>query len=100
MRTLALVDASWNERNENELAEYLQGTKSLKELDLSWNSMSQRAYVKILKSIVESDLLMLNLSHNVLIQDPKSFNSQNTAEARAIQNDKMAKYTVQLRDDK
>ena len=63
MRTLALVDASWNERNENELAEYLQGTKSLKELDLSWNSMSQRAYVKILKSIVESDLLMLNLSH-------------------------------------
>ena len=63
MRTLALVDASWNERNENELAEYLQGTKSLKELDLIWNSMSQRAHVKILKSIVESDLLMLNLSH-------------------------------------
>lgn len=40
LRTLALVDASFNERNEKELVKYLKYNNSLKELDLSWNSMS------------------------------------------------------------
>ena len=38
-------------------------------------------------------MLMLNLSHNVLIHDPKGFE---TEEAKNIKNDKMAKYAVRL----
>ena len=68
MRTLALVDASFDFKNEKELVSYLKYNNTLKELDLSWNQMSQKAYVNILKCIVENNnLLMLNLSHNVLI---------------------------------
>ena len=68
LRTLALVDASFDERNEKELVKYLKENSTLKELDLSWNQMNQKAYVNILKCIVINyNLLMLNLSHNVLI---------------------------------
>ncbi len=38
-------------------------------------------------------MLMLNLSHNVLIHDPKGFQ---TEEAMSIKKDKMAKYAVRL----
>ena len=40
LRTLALVDASFDERNEKELVSYLKHNNTLKELDLSWNQMS------------------------------------------------------------
>lgn len=38
-------------------------------------------------------MLTLNLSHNVLIHDPKGFD---TEEARAIKQDKMAKYSLRM----
>ena len=93
------MHASFDERNEKELVEYLGETTSLKELDLSWNSMSQQAYIAILKCVVEnSNMLTLNLSHNVLIHDPKGFD---TEEARAIKQDKMAKFALRMSlDDK
>lgn len=75
LRTLALVNASFNDRNEKKLVEYL-GTAdaALREVDLSWNYMSQHAYIEILKVIVaNNNLLMLNLSRNQLIIDPKTF---------------------------
>ena len=37
LRTLALVNASFNDRNEKELVDYLSCNFTLKELDLSWN---------------------------------------------------------------
>lgn len=37
LRALALVGASFNETNENELVSYLSENQTLKELDLSWN---------------------------------------------------------------
>ena len=43
-----MVDASFDDRNEKELVEYLKNNNTLKELDLSWNQMSQKAYVSIL----------------------------------------------------
>ena len=63
----------------------------MKELDLSWNSMSQQAYVDILKCIVaNNNLLNLNLAHNTLIKDPSGFTK--TEEAKAIKKDKMRRY--------
>ena len=46
---MALVDASFDDKNEKELVKYLNENGTLKELDLSWNEMSQKAYVNILK---------------------------------------------------
>lgn len=43
---------------------------------------------------------MLNLSHNVLIQDPKSFKLKQTEEAKAIKKDRLAKFTSQIKADK
>lgn len=54
--------------------QYLEGGNTLRELDLSWNQMSQRGFIEVLKVIVAfGNLTMLNLSHNKLIIDPKSF---------------------------
>ena len=86
---MALVDASFDTKNEKELTQYLERNSSLKELDLSWNTMSQKAYIEILKCVVENNnLLTLNLAHNTLIHDPKIFTSQ-TEESKAIRKDKM-----------
>ena len=40
LRTLSLVNASFDERNENELIAYLKHNSTLRELDLSWNQIS------------------------------------------------------------
>ena len=74
LRTFSLVNASFNEQNEKALVDYLKFSTMLRELDLSWNNITQRTYIEILKVIKENNnLLMLNLSHNQLIIDPKSF---------------------------
>lgn len=63
--------------------------------------MSQKAYISILKCIVEDgNLLMLNLSHNVLIMDPKSFKLKQTEEAKLMRKDKMAKFKKQFKMEK
>ena len=65
LRTLSLVNASFNADNEKKLVTFLKTSSALRELDLSWNNMSQHAYIAILEVIVENNnLLMLNLSHN------------------------------------
>ena len=65
LRTFSLVNASFNERNEKALVDYLRFSQALRELDLSWNNITQRTYIEILKVIKENNnLLMLNLSHN------------------------------------
>ena len=63
--------------------------------------MSQKAYVNILKCVVENNnLLMLNLSHNVLIHDPKSFATKQTEQAKDMQKDRMAKMNSMIKRDK
>jgi Ran GTPase-activating protein (RanGAP) involved in mRNA processing and transport len=89
LRTFALVDAKFDTKNERELIDYLKKNTTLLELDLSWNNMSQQAYIDILKCVVENNnLLTLNLAHNTLIHDPKTFTSE-TEESKAIKTDKM-----------
>ena len=100
LRALSLVGASFDKQNERSLVEYLTDNQTLKELDLSWNQMSQTAYIDILKCIVQNNnMLMLNLSHNCLIVDPKAFTNP-TEEEIAIRRDKMAKFKAGLRRDK
>ena len=91
LRTLALVNASFNAQNEKKLVEYLKGADpALREVDLSWNYMSQHAYIEILGVIAaNNNLLMLNLSRNQLIIDPKTFA---TDEGKLIKAEKMARW--------
>ena len=52
LRTLALVNVAFDERNEKELVAYLDSNTTLRELDLSWNQISQRSFVKILQNLI------------------------------------------------
>jgi hypothetical protein len=56
----------------NNLADMIEDSDRLKELDLSWNIMRPRSYAKLLTALSKNrQLTYINLSYNTLIDCPE-----------------------------
>ena len=52
------------------LNDYIEKSKSLENLDISWNCLTHLGYILIVKACVKNEnLVSINLSHNYLIQN-------------------------------
>ena len=69
LKSLALVNANMKEGHSSVLKEYIEKSKSLENLDISWNYLTHLGYIGIVQACVDNkNLISLNLSHNSLIQ--------------------------------
>ena len=70
LKTLALVNALMTDGHGLILKDYIEKSKSLENLDISWNCLTHLGYILIVKACVKNEnLVSINLSHNYLIQN-------------------------------
>lgn len=68
IKVLALVNAKIPEHSMNHLADLIEDSDRLKELDLSWNIMRPKSYARLLTALSDNRYLTsVNLSYNTLI---------------------------------
>jgi Ran GTPase-activating protein (RanGAP) involved in mRNA processing and transport len=68
IKVLALVNAKIPEHSIAKLAEMMEESDRLRELDLSWNIMRPKSYARLLTALGENrKLTSVNLSYNTLI---------------------------------
>ena len=69
LRSLALVNAAWNERTFSQIISYVECSQFLREIDLSRSKITQQTWSSFLERIKDhSSLRKLNLSHNRLME--------------------------------
>jgi hypothetical protein len=79
IKVLALVNAKIPEHSMTNLAELIEESDRLRELDLSWNVMRPKSYARLLTGLAENRYLTsVNLSYNTLVDAPEEEKKKGT----------------------